>query len=120
MGLQVTQFEGLEEQIFERFEHMYKVFEASRARIDPANFHEVRYEDLVADPVGQMRAIYENLDLGDFEEVLPALEQRAVAMADYKTNRFELDPSLREKISSNFIHQVELGYILDFYICLVY
>jgi hypothetical protein len=34
------------------------VFTAERARHDPARFYDVRYDDLVADPVGTVEAIY--------------------------------------------------------------
>ena len=37
-------------------------------------FHELRYEDLIADPIGQMRLLYERLELGGFEEFVAAIE----------------------------------------------
>ena len=67
---------------------MYDAFERDRHLIGPGQFCEVRYEDLVADPVGQMRAVYEQLDLGDFEAVRPAIEEYFADQKDYKTNRY--------------------------------
>ena len=65
--LQEPTHEGLEEYVFSCFEQMYEAFERDRALIDPARFFEVRYEDLVRDPIEQMRALYEHLGLGEFE-----------------------------------------------------
>ena len=39
------------------------LFSAERARQDPARFHDVRYDDLVADPVGTVEAIYGHFGL---------------------------------------------------------
>jgi hypothetical protein len=39
------------------------LFTAERARHDPAQFHDVRYEDLVADPFGTVEAVYQHFGL---------------------------------------------------------
>jgi hypothetical protein len=98
-GFQTPRYEGLEEHVFDTLVRMYDVFERDRGLIPPRHFCEVRYEDLVADPIGQMRRIYEALDLGGFEEARPALEKHMEGQADYKRNRYEIAPELREEIA---------------------
>ena len=98
-GAQVPRYEGLEEHIFDTFTRMYEVFQRDRRLIDPARFCEVRYEDLVKDPVGQMRTVYEQLNLGRFEQVMPAFEQYAADKKDYQTNRYEITPETRDEIT---------------------
>ena len=39
------------------------LFTAERARHDPARFHDVRYDDLVADPAGTVETIYGHFGL---------------------------------------------------------
>jgi hypothetical protein len=39
------------------------LFTAERARHDPSRFHDVRYDDLVADPAGTVEAVYERFAL---------------------------------------------------------
>jgi len=97
-GFQSPRCEGLEEYVFETFSRMYEALDAQRGLIHPGRYSEVRYEDLVADPVGQMRRVYEDLELGGFDEVLPALREHTAAMAGYKTNRYEISPELRQEI----------------------
>ncbi len=97
-GLQVARYRGLEEYIFNCFERMYAAFEHQRELIHPSRFYEVRYEDLVRDPVGQMRNIYEQFQLEGFDDLLPKLEAYSADHRDYKTNRFELDPQLKTQI----------------------
>ena len=63
-GLQMPHYRDLEERVFQTFQRMYEAFEQDRPLIPPSRFSEVRYEDLIADPIGQMRRIYEELELG--------------------------------------------------------
>ena len=97
-GLQNPTFAGLEEQVFANFEHLYCRLEEGKKRIPPGRFHELRYEDLVVDPVGQMRLLYDRLDLGGFGAVEPRLEAYLAATKNYQTNRYTSPPELRAKI----------------------
>ena len=58
--------------ILDSHERMYRGFDEQRRAVDPANWCEVRYEDLAADPVGQVESIYEQLNLAGFEHMRPA------------------------------------------------
>ncbi len=98
-GLQVPRFAGLEEHVFNTFNRMYEVFEEDRRLVPAGQFCEVRYEELVKDPVGQMRTVYEQLGLGDFEVVRPAIEGYLQRTKDYKTNRHELPSEMRDEIT---------------------
>jgi hypothetical protein len=98
-GLQVPTGEGLEEYVYQTLIRMYDAFERQRPLIPAGHFCEVRYEDLVQDPIGQVRRVYEELGLGGFEEVLPALERYMAGQAGYQTNRFNLPPETRDEIA---------------------
>jgi omega-hydroxy-beta-dihydromenaquinone-9 sulfotransferase len=94
-GLQRPTFAGLEEYVFHNFTHLYERLEQSKHLLASNRFHEMRYEDLIADPVGQMRLLYEHLELGGFDEFLPRLKGYLDAHAGYKPNRYtDLSPSL--------------------------
>ena len=97
-GLQVPTYEGLDEHVFTTFSRMYEVFERDRSLIPAGQFCEVRYEDLVARPIEEMRRVYEELELGGFEKVLPQMEAYFAKKADYKTNRYQLPPELAAEI----------------------
>ena len=58
-----------------------------------------------------MRSIYDRLELGDFEQVLPALEQYVARRRDYRTNRYELSAATRAEITRRWGPMIEkLGY----------
>jgi len=111
-GLQKPTFAGLEEHVFDTFTHLYARLEASKSLLAPNRFHELRYEDLIADPVGQMRLLYERLELGGFEAFLPRLKSYLDANASYKTNRYpDLAPELRAEITRCWSHVIrQYGY----------
>lgn len=107
-GMQQPTYEGVEEYVFRTFERMYERFEAERELIDADRFCEVHYEELVRDPVGSLRTIYDKLGLEDFDKVLPAVEKYVAAAEGYRTNRYELSPEHRDEVTrrwARFIRQ---------------
>ncbi|HTU18051.1 MAG TPA: sulfotransferase [Gemmataceae bacterium] len=111
-GLQRPTFAGLEEQVFNTFTHLYARLEQSKPLLAVNRFHELRYEDLIADPIGQMQLLYERLELGGFEEYLPRLKAHLDTSSGYKTNRYpELAPELRAEIERRWGHVIrQYGY----------
>jgi hypothetical protein len=62
--------------------------------------HEVRFEALEADPIGQVRAVYEALTLPDFGYVEPALRRYLAAIAGYRKNTLpELPADLQSRVA---------------------
>jgi hypothetical protein len=98
-GLQKPTFWGLEEYVFGTFTRMYDRLEEDKPLVDPRRFYELRYEDLVRAPLEEVRKLYEQLELGDFERVRPRLERFLAAQSGYKTNRYRLEPGLRDEIT---------------------
>jgi omega-hydroxy-beta-dihydromenaquinone-9 sulfotransferase len=101
-GLQRPTYQGLEEHVLRTFERMYEKFEAERDLVDANRFCEVRYEELVRDPVGCVRAIYEKLDLGDFDSVLPGLQRYVAEIEGYQTNKYDLSDKARQQVAERW------------------
>lgn len=97
-GLQRPTFAGLEQQVFHNYLYMFNKLEETHSLVEPWRFYELRYEDLVQDPIGQVCAIYDRLKLGDVAQVLPQLQQYVADTARYQTNRYTLSPALRDTI----------------------
>jgi len=98
-GLQTPSFAGLEEYVFSTFTRLYRKMEHGIPLIPRGRFHQVHYEDLVADPIGEMEKLYERLDLGGFEEYVPRLKEYLADNSGYETNRYQLDPRQRAEIT---------------------
>lgn len=106
-GLQRPKHIGLHEFVFAAFERMYRGFESQRSKIGSSQLYELRYEDLVRDPHGEVKKIYAALDLGDFEHVRPQLEAYLQTQKDYTTNRHELEPEIKAEIQRRWSGYIE-------------
>ena len=67
-GLQVPTYDGLDEHVFTTFTRMYEVFDRDRGLIPAGQFCEVRYEDLVAQPLGANAEDLRGAESGRFRQ----------------------------------------------------
>jgi hypothetical protein len=106
-GLQTPTYEGLDEHVFKTLARMYESFERDRGLLGRGQFCEIRYEELIASPLAQMRRVYDELELGDFEAARPAIEKYFAGQKDYKTNRYEMTPQLQAEITRRWAAFIE-------------
>ncbi|WP_417738694.1 sulfotransferase family protein [Rosistilla oblonga] len=101
-------YDHLEEYVLECHERMYRAFHAGRSAVAEDQIIDIRYEDLVADPVAQLGHVYEKLNLGDFDGKLkPQLQDWVESQhRSYRTNKHSLPPEqeavLKERWSEYF------------------
>jgi omega-hydroxy-beta-dihydromenaquinone-9 sulfotransferase len=62
----------------------------------------VRYEDLVADPLTEMRRIYSELNLPGFEDAQPALQQYVASVAGHQRNRLVLSSAQKSSVEEQW------------------
>jgi hypothetical protein len=96
---QTPNHRGIEEKVLSTFTHLYAKLEEGKRLVDPSRFHELKYEDLVRDPVGEMEHLYKRLELSGFGELQPRLEEYLARHANYETNKFDLTPEQREEVT---------------------
>ena len=102
-GLQrCPSLEVIEQQVFDTFKDMHQKLEETRSLVDPQRFVDLRYEELVRDPVASVARVYDELGLDDFENVRPAIERYASRSQHYKTNKYDLSHATREKIAGQW------------------
>jgi len=103
---------GLEDWVLKTYLQMHGRLAEARPLIPVGNFSEVRYEELVRDPVGQMRRVYESLGLEDYAAVSPKIEDYFAQRKDYKTNRHELSTEERARVEAGLKRVIEeTGYL---------
>jgi hypothetical protein len=86
-------------QLIRQMKTLYDGFFAQRSLIPPGRLHEIAFEDLERDPLGQIRGCYEALQLPDFEYVKGPLTAYVDSIADYKKNVIkELPDDLRQQV----------------------
>lgn len=107
--------EDVDARIIQRYKEMYDVFFEERELIPDGQFHEVSFEELARDPVGQMKRIYEQLNIPEFEAVQEPLQRYADSIAHYRKNEYsEIPPLLRRQITRAWKRSFEeWGYDYD-------
>jgi hypothetical protein len=101
----------LKNYIFECQQLMYSAYLQQRSEIPSDQLIEIRFEDLVAQPVEEMGRVYQQLELGDYEQAQPKIEKYFHQKKDHKTNPLELDETLRTEIDSHWRGYMEtFGY----------
>ena len=108
VGFQRHPGRDLEGYILRRYRLMYDVFFEERGLVPPGRFHELKFEDLEKDTLGQLRTLYERLGLPDFEAVRPALEDYVRAQAGYRKNEYPALPGpLRRRVAEEWRRNFE-------------
>jgi omega-hydroxy-beta-dihydromenaquinone-9 sulfotransferase len=101
--LQRPDFHDLDDRIIRQYKDVYDAFFEERGLIPEGHFHEVCFEALEADPIGQVRGIYEALTLPDFVHVEAALRRYLDRIAGYKKNTLPDVPSeVRSRIEKEW------------------
>lgn len=88
LALQRTPPGDPDARVLARYAELYDAFLDDERLIPPGRLHEVRYEDLRADPVGELRRLYAALGLPDFEAARTGVEAHLGGVADYRPNSF--------------------------------
>jgi len=101
-GLQKPTFAGLEEHVIATFNRLYQRLEEGKKLLRPDQFYELRYEDLIKDPAGVMRKIYEHLNLAGFDEYLPRLKAYLASIDGYETNKYQITEEQRAHLAKEW------------------
>lgn len=84
--------------VLDSFQRMYNGYFAYRDKIPASQLIEIRYEDLVADPIRHLEELYKKLGWDGFETMRPKLESRMQQDRDYQVNRHSLSAEQETKI----------------------
>lgn len=112
-GFQPAKYDGdwLLEYIRKNKEIMYGSYLRDRAQLPANQLVEVKFEELVADPLAQMQTIYEQLELGEFESNRDNIKQYFERRGDHKKNENKLNPELESWIDANWHdYKQQFGY----------
>ena len=86
--------------IVRQYREMYDAYFQQRDLIPHGHLHEISFEDLEADPIGQLHNVYEALDLPTFDHVEPRLAEYVDSLGEYRKNEFdELPVDIRNQLT---------------------
>jgi hypothetical protein len=91
------------ERVIRQYKELYDAFFEERGLIAAGHFHEIGFEELEKDPVGEMRKLYEALGLPEFGNAEPTLRTYLHSLRDYRKNTFpELASDVRRRIADDW------------------
>ena len=93
---------SLEEKVLRDFEEMYDAFCEDVKDIPQGSLCEISYDQLVAQPVETLEKIYKELGLQGFEEKKDDFTQFAATQKNFKKNKFEIAPEIKETIAKRW------------------
>ncbi len=103
--------ETFERSIAELYNRMYDKYFEEKKLIPDGNLVEVRYEDFVANPLSEMKRIYDELNLPGFNEAKDCFERYIESQRKVRVHRYEIDEKLKEKIYGYLKRTIDLwGY----------
>jgi hypothetical protein len=91
-----------EETTLSIYERTMRAHIEDQGKIPAQDFHEVRYEDLDADPAGELSRIYDALDLPGKSRAMDPIEQYIKAQRGYRKNTYRLPAATKERIASRW------------------
>jgi len=77
---------------------MYDSFEMDRQTIGDNRIIDVRYEDLVAQPIETLKNIYTQFQIGDFASIADKIAERQNTEKDYRTNQLAMDAETEKMV----------------------
>ena len=77
---------NLEHQVLDDYLKMYEAYHLHRALVGTTQLAELKYEDLVADPIASLRAIYEKLELSGFADLQPKIEMQLAGLRQHRAS----------------------------------
>ena len=72
---------------------------------------DVKYEELVSNPIEEVKKIYSKLKIPDFRNALPGFMRYLDRQKDYKVNIYKIDEKIIQRIKNNWSFTIDLwGY----------
>lgn len=92
LALQQPDHTGLAERAMRNYLRMHTRLREARPLVPAGHFATMRYEDLVRDPAGELRRVYDELGLGDFGPLGQRVGEYFARRQSYRPGRHQLTP----------------------------
>lgn len=89
----------LDDYVLDMFQRLTEAFEADRHLIAPDRLVEIRYEELVKDPIAAMRSTYGRLGLERFDEAEGPMRAILTDRSDHRVSSYRLPKNIARKVA---------------------
>lgn len=97
-GLATPQDKGWESSVLGLMDLGYESVQRDRAKLAPNQFHELRLEDLERDILGELKSVYDHLELTGFDQLAAKVQPQLESLQKHKKNQFQPDEEMQRKV----------------------
>ncbi len=98
-GLCTPDFSMIDHDFFKTYDAMFNCLEEDIRLLAPNQYHEVKYEDFEQNIPGELKSIYDHLEMPGWSDLEVALQPKLQGLKEYKKNNFsKLDEDLKRRI----------------------
>jgi hypothetical protein len=101
-SLQVSDLPNVDDNVSEAGQRLQAGYEAGKDLIPKGRLFELRYEDLVADPIGRLQDLYQKLDLGEFFVARSHFEEFLAGHRDYQPTNGAVSDEVKSRVDQNW------------------
>ncbi len=106
--LQKPDLAAIDEGILRRYERMFDAYFEDLSLIPEGNFCELRFDELEANPIDEIKSVYEQLSLDNYEGFKPDLARYVSSLKGYQKNKFSnLDGPTRKIVAERWKRSFE-------------
>lgn len=91
-------FEHIEDDVLHLYQRCFERLEQDLPLLGPNQLHELRMEDLETDILGELKRLYDTLQLDGFEQLAERVRPNLAALHGHKKNQLSLSESLQQKL----------------------
>ena len=111
LALQDASKEEIEKQAIENYKRIMKSYFEQKKLIPKDRLVDVKYEDLVKDPIKQVSNIYSKLKIPGFKNALPEMNKYLDRQKNYKVNVYKIDKKIIKHVYDEWEFTIDLwGY----------
>jgi len=108
LALQNSNKKEIEKQVTNNYIRLMKNFFDQKKHIQKNNLIEVKYEDLVSNPIRQVEKIYSKLNINGLEAALPEMKNYLERQKDYKVNVYKIDKKIIKHVQDKWDFTLKL------------
>jgi len=108
LALQNASKKDIEDQVIRNYIRVMESFFEQKKLIPKQRFVEIKYEELVSDPIKEVKKIYSHLKLPGFKNALPQIKKYLDRQKDYKTNVYKIEEKTLKHIYDNWKFTIDL------------
>jgi hypothetical protein len=102
LALQNASDEDIEQQVIQNYIRLMNSYFEQKEKIPKDKFVELKYEDLISNPIEQINRIYSTLKLSGFEDAVPKIKKYLEKQSNYKTNVYAMDEKIIQHVNKNW------------------